>query len=89
MKVIYGRTREEIEWAKKEIQFLRGISHRNIVLYKDDFEVANGVIVIMEYCSGGDLAKLIKTRSIAKQYFREHEVIEWLTQICEALEVCT
>jgi len=86
VKVISGRTREEVEWAKKEIQFLKEIHHQNIVLYKEDFEVVSGVIVIMEYCSGGDLAKLIKSRSVAKQYFREHEVVEWLTQICEALE---
>lgn len=87
VKAILGRTRDENEWAKREIQFLKGIQHRNIVLYKEDFEFYGGVIVIMEYCSGGDLSKLIKSRKTSRHFFQEENVIDWLKQICEALQV--
>lgn len=86
VKAILGRTRDESEWAKREIQFLKGIHHRNIVLYKEDFEFYGGVIVIMEYCSGGDLSKLIKSRKNARHFFQEENVIDWLKQICAALQ---
>lgn len=87
MKAILGRTKDEIEWAKREIEFLKGIRHQNIVLYKEDFEFYMGVIVIMEYCSGGDLAKHIKSRKTSRTFLPEDNVIDWLKQICKALQV--
>ena len=78
-----------------EAKHLRVLSHKNIVKYHDDFihiEYIKGkieplvyVIIIMEYCEGGDLKELIDKRFYANEPFSNEEIIHILIQLCEGL----
>lgn len=78
-----------------EAKYLRDLSHKYIVKYIDDFihiEFNKGkiepmyyVIIIMEFCEGGDLKKKIDDVFNAKDSFTKCELINILLQICESL----
>jgi NIMA (never in mitosis gene a)-related kinase 1/4/5 len=78
-----------------EAKYLRDLSHKYIVKYIDDFihiEFNKGkiepiyyVIIIMEFCEGGDLKKKIDDVFNAKGHFSKAELINILLQICESL----
>lgn len=42
--------------------------------------------IVMEYCSAGDIGKLIKSRTAAKQPLTEEEVMFLFVQVCLALQ---
>jgi NIMA (never in mitosis gene a)-related kinase len=78
-----------------EAKYLRDLSHKYIVYYVDDFihiEFSKGkiepiyfVVIIMEFCEGGDLKKKIDDVYNAKSSFSSSELINILIQICESL----
>ena len=79
----------------EEAKHLRNLSHKYIVEYVDDFihiEFSKGkiepiyyVIIIMEFCEGGDLKKKIDDVYNIKGSFRKSQLINVLIQICESL----
>jgi NIMA (never in mitosis gene a)-related kinase len=78
-----------------EAKYLRDLSHKYIVYYVDDFihiEFSKGkiepiyyVVIIMEFCEGGDLKKRIDDVYYNKSSFSKKELINVLLQICESL----
>lgn len=78
-----------------EAKYLRNLEHKNIVKYIDDFihvEIHKGkleptyyVLIIMEFCEGGDLKKQIDSVYYDKRTYTKHEILEVLIQICEGL----
>ena len=79
----------------EEAKYLRDLSHKYIVKYVDDFihiEFSKGkiepiyyVVIIMEFCEGGDLKKKIDDVYNLKSSFKKSELINILIQICESL----
>ncbi|XP_067303714.1 uncharacterized protein [Pseudorasbora parva] len=84
VKVIKSRDNEEVE-------ILRSLKYGYIVTYEDSFkDEDNGQLyVVMEYCAGGDLHKRMQTqkeKEKEKGTFEERKIIDWLVQICLALQ---
>ncbi|CEM11659.1 unnamed protein product [Vitrella brassicaformis CCMP3155] len=78
---------KEQESAMKEVEVLRRLEHPNVVAYKDSFMLEGHVLVIvMQYCEGGDLAWHIKQHQRDKKPFQEIEIMNWFVQICMALQ---
>ncbi|XP_067297787.1 uncharacterized protein [Pseudorasbora parva] len=71
----------------KEVEILRSLKYGYIVTYEDSFkDEDNGqLFVVMEYCAGGDLHKAMQTQK-EKGIFEERQIIDWLVQICLALQ---
>ena len=78
-----------------EAKHLRVLEHKNIVKYHDDFihvEYERGkidpivyVIIIMEFCEGGDLKELIDKHYYSNSPFSNEEILDILIQLCEGL----
>eukprot|EP00759_Apiculatamorpha_spiralis_P004723 PhF_6_TR12876/c1_g1_i1/m.20250/K08857/NEK1_4_5; NIMA (never in mitosis gene a)-related kinase 1/4/5 len=68
-----------------EIDCLQQCNHINIVRYVEMKEVGPKILLIMEYCEGGDLAKQLAFRRKAQPY-SEQEALFILCQILLALD---
>lgn len=51
-----------MELLRKEYDLLRGFSHPNILKTHGFLESSDGIVVVLEYCRGGDLAKFVRER---------------------------
>ena len=69
---------ENVETGKDEISMLKNCRHERIVCYIEDFYENNKILIIMEYCEGGDLAKFIEAQT---QFLDIDFIIEWVTQL--------
>src|SRR6218665_2622705 len=67
-----------------EVDLLQSLNHPNIVAFQESFSTRNTIYLIMEYCSGGDLAQYLKAQD---NYLREVRIINWTLQILQALQV--
>ncbi|KAH9520193.1 Serine/threonine-protein kinase ulk3 [Bulinus truncatus] len=65
-----------------EIELLKTFKHEHIVILKDFQWDANYIYLIMEYCSGGDLSRFIRS----KRALPEHMVKRFLQQIASAMK---
>lgn len=76
--------------ANQEVILLQSLSNPYIVAYRDSFliEGSNTLVIVMEYCSGGDLRKLIKEKAKSGAHFPEDQIMTWFVQLCLALQVC-
>ena len=74
----------EIESAKNEIKILKQIHHDNVVKYVDDFTEPGQILIVMEYCEGGDLGSYIKQQ---KQPLPEDQVKNWFKQIVSGKDI--
>lgn len=54
-----ARLRQSLE---SEVSILKRISHRNVVQLYEVLEAHGRLFIVMEYCAGGDLAQLLKSR---------------------------
>eukprot|EP00922_Rhytidocystis_sp_ex-Travisia-forbesii_P038215 GHVS01056926.1.p1 GENE.GHVS01056926.1~~GHVS01056926.1.p1 ORF type:complete len:550 (-),score=104.72 GHVS01056926.1:373-2022(-) len=72
--------------AINEIKILNELRHPFIVRYRESF-IENGALnIIMDFCSGGDLAKRItQQRKEVRKKFKQSEVVCWLAQAVMAL----
>lgn len=62
---------QDLELARTEIEILKICQHPNIIKLYDIFETPEYFYIIMEYCSGGDIGKLIKTLKNKKNIFQK------------------
>ena len=72
--------------AINEASLLRMIDHPNVIKFKEVFKVVQPLPqlnIIMEYANGGDISKILKNQ--IPNHFSENLLIDWLTQICSAL----
>ena len=76
----------EIESAKNEIKILKEIHHDNVVKYVEDFTEPGQILIVMEYCEGGDLRSYIKQQ---KQPLPEDQVMNWFKQIVSGNDIYT
>ena len=78
VKEVSGLNKREIESAKNEVKILREVHHDNVVKYVDDFAEPGKMLIVMEYCEGGDLGSYIKKQ---KQPLPEGQVMHWFKQL--------
>ncbi|ORY87513.1 kinase-like domain-containing protein [Leucosporidium creatinivorum] len=88
----YGRMDErDLRQLTEEVNILEQLgSNDNIVRYHERFvdKPNNMLYILMEYCEGGDLAKVIQRCRNTKTYLSEDVVWAYLTQITLALYDC-
>lgn len=59
---LFGLTSSEIKEVKSEANILSQIKSTYVVKYLDSFEENNNLNIVMEYCEGGDLEKIIENK---------------------------
>ncbi|EGR27184.1 protein kinase domain protein [Ichthyophthirius multifiliis] len=70
--------------AINEANILQILNHHNIIKYHEQFKTKkNKLCIVMDYAEGGDLSQIIQKQQIIK----EEQIIDWLTQICCALNL--
>ena len=57
---VHGSSRKEQQDALNEVRLLAGVDHPRVVRYHDSFCEGGKLHIVMELCSGGDLAQLIE-----------------------------
>lgn len=74
--------------AHQEVFLLQTLSHPYIVAYRDSFlvEGANTLVIVMEYCNGGDVRQSIKAKGKSGEHFPEEHIMTWFVQLCLALQ---
>lgn len=75
----------ELKCCQLEAKLLESLNHPNIVRYHETFLEEDQLMIIMEYCPGGDLSQLIKTHKESRSYFPEDQIALWMTQLISAL----
>ncbi|KAK9971290.1 hypothetical protein ABG768_024664 [Culter alburnus] len=86
VKQIHPRHKEKLDTAHMEVKILKTLIFGYIVTYVDSFEDEAGhIYIVMEYCEGGDLSKLMKLQK-QNDSFEEKQILDWLVQICLALQ---
>ena len=81
---------KEKEQLYSEFSILHSLKHPNIVGYyhRDHLRNSQDLHLYMEYCSGGDLGKIIKQLRAKKEYATEDYVWNIFSQIITALYRC-
>lgn len=77
-------TDKEIMEAKHEVQVLSSLTHPYVTKFRDSFEDSGRLLIIMDYCAGGDLYTLIQGRKGVN--FPEDRVLDWFVQLCLAMK---
>lgn len=57
----------------------------NIVSYEESFLTSDQLIIITEYCAGGDLANVLESHRYRNEYLPESQVLTWFAQMSLAL----
>jgi serine/threonine protein kinase len=87
----YGRmTEREKKHVVTEVNLLRELRHPYIVKYCDRIidKQTTKLYIVMEYCPGGDLGKLIKKHRTENSYMKEKYIWKFVSQLVLALEEC-
>ena len=87
----YGKMSErEKNHVVTEVNLLRELRHPFIVKYCDRIidKQTTKLYIVMEYCPGGDLAKLIKKHRAERSYIKEKYIWKFISQLVLALEEC-
>ena len=67
---------KEAEKVHQEAELMKRFAHQHIVEYQESFITPSDIIIIMEYCQGGDLSQLIKSHKQSYSYFPESQLYE-------------
>ncbi|CAG9331607.1 unnamed protein product [Blepharisma stoltei] len=84
--ILASLSEKEIQAAYQEAQVLKNLDHPNIVHYIESFIENNELIIIMEYCQGGDLSQRIKKQKESRSFFTESQICQWFVQLSCALQ---
>ncbi|XP_051744605.1 probable myosin light chain kinase DDB_G0271550 isoform X2 [Ctenopharyngodon idella] len=87
IKQMNSRDGDELDTVRKEVEILKTLNFGYIVTYVNSFEdkEAGRIYIVMEYCEGGDLSKIMETQK-EERFFEEKQILDWLVQICLALK---
>ena len=81
---------KEKQQLVSEVNILREITHQNIVKYYDRIidKEKQLIYIVMEFCEGGDMAKLIKSCKRKKNFIPENILWKVIYQMASALHEC-
>ena len=81
-------TKAEINKILGEVNILQKLHHPNIISFKGAFNSKDNEFlnIITEYAENGDFEKKIKIHNGDKKYFEEKDILNWLFQVCLALQ---
>ena len=79
-----GYSEREKEMARNEIRNLKSSQHENLVRYVNDFYENGCFLIVMEFCSSGDLADAIKSQN--GKPFSVDILLTWFGQLTSALK---
>ncbi|KAM4700980.1 serine/threonine-protein kinase Nek3-like isoform 2-T2 [Discoglossus pictus] len=69
-----------VQDSKQEAILLAKMKHKNIVAFRESFEVDDHLYIVMEYCDGGDLMETIKRQR--GKLLPEPTILQWFVQMC-------
>eukprot|EP01090_Pellita_catalonica_P007976 TRINITY_DN185_c0_g1_i1.p1 TRINITY_DN185_c0_g1~~TRINITY_DN185_c0_g1_i1.p1 ORF type:complete len:494 (+),score=77.30 TRINITY_DN185_c0_g1_i1:81-1562(+) len=70
------------EKLKNEVELMFSMDHINIVKFYDHFRVDKYLILVMEYCAGGDLERYLRLKGTLST----EETQRWVQQLSQALK---
>jgi NIMA (never in mitosis gene a)-related kinase len=87
-KVQLKNTKLKIKRILGEVNILKQMDHPNIISFKGAFKSNDDkyLNIITEYVPQGDLEKKIETNYKDKKYFEEKDILNWLFQVCLAIQ---
>ena len=82
---------KEKEYVAREVNTMSHLSmeggHPYLVRFRESFVLASGpLVIIMDFCDGGDLAQLISSARRKRTTFSEQQVHLWLLQLLAATD---
>lgn len=79
-------TTKEANEAAKEASLLARLRHPYIVRYRESFTDYGWLCILMDFCEGGDLSKVIAEARRGRKPLAETQVLMWTTQAILALK---
>lgn len=82
-----GLTEQEKKETFNEAAILKRLDHPNIIKFKEVFiqrKPKEALNIVTEFADGGDLGQKIESQN--KQPFKESQILDYITQICLALQ---
>lgn len=61
-KEIFKKSPKLMELVKTEIRVLKECKNENVVKYVDNFMTERSIIIVMEYCEGGELQTYLQNK---------------------------
>ena len=83
MKQISGFGKEDRKAVIKEIDLHRKLQHGSIVRFRQAFFEHDKIMIVMDYCDGGDLHRIIQRQK--GTLFEEHQIMDWFIQLLAAV----
>ena len=84
--LIKNAKKEEIKEVENEANILSSIDNDNIVKYVDSFSDNESFNIVMEFCDGLDLRKLINEHKENKSFINKHLIYHIIFNICLGLK---
>jgi serine/threonine protein kinase len=82
---LFNMNKAQIEEVKNEAKILYSLNSSFIVKYEDSFVDNNNLIIIMEYCDGGDLSNYLNIQMKSGKAMNEEKIWKFFIQICLGL----
>lgn len=76
----------EQQAAHRECGLLRHLSHPHIVEYVESYTEGTVLVMVMEWCRGGDLAEHVERTRSDEGRLCDRRVLRWFGQMADALE---
>mmetsp|Transcript_43743 Transcript_43743/g.70910 ORF Transcript_43743/g.70910 Transcript_43743/m.70910 type:complete len:666 (+) Transcript_43743:124-2121(+) len=73
-------SRKEMEDAVKEGKLLAELRHPYIVRYRESFTENGWLVIMMDYCEGGDLTAKITAAKKSRTSISEDQILRWFAQ---------
>eukprot|EP00929_Paragymnodinium_shiwhaense_P041257 TRINITY_DN21442_c0_g1_i1.p1 TRINITY_DN21442_c0_g1~~TRINITY_DN21442_c0_g1_i1.p1 ORF type:complete len:620 (+),score=65.17 TRINITY_DN21442_c0_g1_i1:117-1862(+) len=83
---VSSASQKEMQDAVKEGKLLAAFKHPYVVRYRESFIDTGWLCILMDYCEGGDLSKIIEQAKKRRQPIPEEQVLRWMTQALLALK---
>ena len=87
-KIQLKNNKLKIERIMEEVNILKELDHPNIISFKGAFKSNDDkyLNIITEYVPQGDFEKKIENNYKDKIYFEEKDILNWLFQVCLAIQ---
>lgn len=87
-----GMTGSDMQFCVREVNTMAHLSseggHPYLVRFRECFRIkpTEHLVIIMDFCDGGDLERLVETAKHKRQSFSEQQIQLWLLQLLSATD---